>query len=160
MNVSTNLIFCLPLLLDEKLCMCFHLDRFVTSLQIGRSYVISKLKKYPKFQAVAIAIQRSGFKVDSISIWACMYLWTCLFKSQNLSKTLLVLNGYSCAICQGNDKLHFLYSHLVYWELNSSRFGTTAQGTIMKIFMTSILDNWPNGNRFLFLARFLSRYKH
>lgn len=31
--------------------------------QIGRSYVISKLKKYPKFQAIAIAIQRSGFKV-------------------------------------------------------------------------------------------------
>jgi hypothetical protein len=32
-------------------------------LQIGRPYVISKLKDYPKFQAVAIAIQRSGFKV-------------------------------------------------------------------------------------------------
>ncbi|XP_057467137.1 uncharacterized protein LOC130756608 [Actinidia eriantha] len=30
---------------------------------IGRSYVISKLKNYPKFQAVAIAIQRSGFKI-------------------------------------------------------------------------------------------------
>ncbi|KAI3983814.1 hypothetical protein MKX01_011522, partial [Papaver californicum] len=30
---------------------------------IGRSYVISKLKDYPKFQAVAIAIQRSGFKI-------------------------------------------------------------------------------------------------
>ena len=32
-------------------------------MQIGRSYVVSKLKNYPKFQAVAIAIQRSGFKV-------------------------------------------------------------------------------------------------
>ncbi|CAL5427791.1 unnamed protein product [Camellia sinensis] len=31
-------------------------------LLIGRSYVISKLKNYPKFHAVAIAIQRSGFK--------------------------------------------------------------------------------------------------
>ncbi|XP_057956795.1 uncharacterized protein LOC131150213 [Malania oleifera] len=30
---------------------------------IGRSYVISKLKNYPQFQAVAIAIQRSGFKI-------------------------------------------------------------------------------------------------
>lgn len=32
-------------------------------VQIGRSYVISKLKDYPQFQAVAVAIQRSGFKV-------------------------------------------------------------------------------------------------
>ncbi|KAL6217378.1 hypothetical protein ACLB2K_010595 [Fragaria x ananassa] len=30
---------------------------------MGRSYVISKLKHYPKFQAVAVAIQRSGFKI-------------------------------------------------------------------------------------------------
>lgn len=54
------------LLLDGKICIVLHLDCFVTSLQIGRSYVISKLKKYPKFQAVAIATQRSGFKVDSM----------------------------------------------------------------------------------------------
>lgn len=37
--------------------------KFSDLLQIGRPYVISKLKDYPKFQAVAIAIQRSGFKV-------------------------------------------------------------------------------------------------
>ncbi|KAK6937498.1 SNARE associated Golgi protein [Dillenia turbinata] len=30
---------------------------------IGRPYVISKLKNYPQFQAVAFAIQRSGFKI-------------------------------------------------------------------------------------------------
>ncbi|KAG5567599.1 hypothetical protein RHGRI_002966 [Rhododendron griersonianum] len=40
---------------------------FLLGRTIGRSYVISKLKKYPKFQAVAIATQRSGFKVDSIT---------------------------------------------------------------------------------------------
>ncbi|KAI8574557.1 hypothetical protein RHMOL_Rhmol01G0363900 [Rhododendron molle] len=39
---------------------------FLLGRTIGRSYVISKLKKYPKFQAVAIATQRSGFKVDSM----------------------------------------------------------------------------------------------
>jgi hypothetical protein len=43
-------------------------------LQIGRPYVLSKCKDYPKFQAVAIAIQRSGFKVtycelDVITVW-------------------------------------------------------------------------------------------
>lgn len=36
---------------------------FFIGRTIGRSYVISKLKNYPKFQAVAIAIQRSGFKI-------------------------------------------------------------------------------------------------
>ncbi|XP_062021275.1 uncharacterized protein LOC133737798 [Rosa rugosa] len=36
---------------------------FILGRTIGRSYVISKLKHYPKFQAVAVAIQRSGFKI-------------------------------------------------------------------------------------------------
>ncbi|XP_010255885.1 PREDICTED: uncharacterized protein LOC104596428 [Nelumbo nucifera] len=36
---------------------------FLLGRTIGRSYVISKLKDYPQFQAVAIAIQRSGFKI-------------------------------------------------------------------------------------------------
>ncbi|KAI0530804.1 hypothetical protein KFK09_000352 [Dendrobium nobile] len=39
---------------------------FLLGRTIGRPYVISKLKDYPKFQAVAIAIQRSGFKVWTI----------------------------------------------------------------------------------------------
>ncbi|XP_059632560.1 uncharacterized protein LOC132275165 [Cornus florida] len=36
---------------------------FFIGRTIGRSFVISKLKNYPQFQAVAIAIQRSGFKI-------------------------------------------------------------------------------------------------
>ncbi|KAG9457997.1 hypothetical protein H6P81_002505 [Aristolochia fimbriata] len=36
---------------------------FILGRTIGRSFVISKLKDYPQFQAVAIAIQRSGFKI-------------------------------------------------------------------------------------------------
>lgn len=36
---------------------------FMLGRTIGRPYVIAKLKDYPKFQAVAIAIQRSGFKI-------------------------------------------------------------------------------------------------
>ncbi|GMH31001.1 hypothetical protein Nepgr_032844 [Nepenthes gracilis] len=36
---------------------------FILGKTIGRPYVISKLKNYPKFQAVAIATQRSGFKI-------------------------------------------------------------------------------------------------
>lgn len=31
--------------------------------QIGRSYVTSKLKDYPQFQAIAVAVRKSGFKV-------------------------------------------------------------------------------------------------
>jgi uncharacterized membrane protein YdjX (TVP38/TMEM64 family) len=36
---------------------------FLVGKTIGRSYVVSKLKDYPQFQAVAIAVQRSGFKI-------------------------------------------------------------------------------------------------
>ncbi|XP_012841984.1 PREDICTED: uncharacterized protein LOC105962227 [Erythranthe guttata] len=36
---------------------------FLLGRTLGRSFVISKLNDYPKFHAVAIAIQRSGFKV-------------------------------------------------------------------------------------------------
>uniref|UniRef100_A0A5B6ZLL8 VTT domain-containing protein n=1 Tax=Davidia involucrata TaxID=16924 RepID=A0A5B6ZLL8_DAVIN len=36
---------------------------FLLGKTIGRSFVISKLKDYPQFRAVAIAIQRSGFKI-------------------------------------------------------------------------------------------------
>ncbi|KNA15424.1 hypothetical protein SOVF_098400 [Spinacia oleracea] len=36
---------------------------FLLGRTIGRSFVISKIKDYPKFRAVAIAIQRSGFKI-------------------------------------------------------------------------------------------------
>ncbi|KMS98740.1 hypothetical protein BVRB_3g069200 [Beta vulgaris subsp. vulgaris] len=36
---------------------------FLLGRTIGRSYVISRIKDYPKFRAVAIAIQRSGFKI-------------------------------------------------------------------------------------------------
>ncbi|GAB2210284.1 hypothetical protein Droror1_Dr00015547 [Drosera rotundifolia] len=36
---------------------------FLLGRTIGRSFVLSKIKDYPKFRAVAIAIQRSGFKI-------------------------------------------------------------------------------------------------
>ncbi|CAK9161897.1 unnamed protein product [Ilex paraguariensis] len=36
---------------------------FLLGRTIGRSFVISKLKDYPQFRAVAVAIQRSGFKI-------------------------------------------------------------------------------------------------
>ncbi|KAF5738611.1 transmembrane protein 64-like [Tripterygium wilfordii] len=36
---------------------------FLLGRTIGRSYVVSKLKDYPKFRSVAIAIRRSGFKI-------------------------------------------------------------------------------------------------
>ncbi|XP_063936215.1 uncharacterized protein LOC135147254 [Daucus carota subsp. sativus] len=36
---------------------------FLLGRTIGRPYVKSKLKNYPRFQAVTIAIQKSGFKV-------------------------------------------------------------------------------------------------
>ena len=35
----------------------------VNYLQIGGSYIIAKVKDYPKFRAIEVAIERSGFKV-------------------------------------------------------------------------------------------------
>lgn len=47
-----------------------------TSMQIGKSYVVSKLKDYPQFCSVAIAIRRSGFKVCIVAydIWKVNFL--------------------------------------------------------------------------------------
>ncbi|KAH7577512.1 hypothetical protein JRO89_XS01G0260800 [Xanthoceras sorbifolium] len=39
---------------------------FLIGRTIGRSYVLSKLSNYPKFQAVSVAIQRSGFKARDL----------------------------------------------------------------------------------------------
>lgn len=36
---------------------------FLLGRTIGRSFVVSKLKDYPKFRSVAVAIQTSGFKI-------------------------------------------------------------------------------------------------
>ncbi|XXG83460.1 hypothetical protein AAC387_Pa10g1205 [Persea americana] len=41
---------------------------FLLGRTIGRPFVISKLKDYPQFQAVAIAIQRSGFKPITLAL--------------------------------------------------------------------------------------------
>lgn len=38
---------------------------FTMSLQVGRTYVTSKLKDYPQFQAIAVAVRKSGFKVHA-----------------------------------------------------------------------------------------------
>ena len=43
--------------------MRFHMSYYGIALQIGKSFVISKLKDYPQFFSVAIAIKKSGFKV-------------------------------------------------------------------------------------------------
>lgn len=32
-------------------------------MQIGKPFVVAKLKDYPQFQSVALAIEKSGFKV-------------------------------------------------------------------------------------------------
>ncbi|CAA2978563.1 TVP38 TMEM64 family membrane slr0305-like [Olea europaea subsp. europaea] len=48
---------------------------FLLGRTIGRSFVISKLKDYPQFRAVAIAIRRSGFKPIT---FALVYVGTTL----------------------------------------------------------------------------------
>ncbi|XP_012092281.1 TVP38/TMEM64 family membrane protein slr0305 isoform X2 [Jatropha curcas] len=48
---------------------------FLVGRTIGRSYVMSKLKNYPKFEAVAIAVRKSGFKPIT---FALVYMGTTL----------------------------------------------------------------------------------
>lgn len=56
--------FALPLCKSSVVTPVYMVDIPLNLVvQIGRSFVISKIKDYPKFRAVAIAIQRSGFKV-------------------------------------------------------------------------------------------------
>ncbi|KAL8171309.1 hypothetical protein V2J09_023113 [Rumex salicifolius] len=40
---------------------------FLLGRTIGRPYVLSKVKDYPKFRAVVTAIERSGFKISNLS---------------------------------------------------------------------------------------------
>lgn len=83
----------------------FYLLFFFNYGQIGRSYVLSKLKDYPKFRAVAIAIERSGFKV-------CVYCWFgCLIIMCWATKYLLLINS------QGLDLFHKLISDLYEFSL-------------------------------------------
>ncbi|XP_020526885.1 uncharacterized protein LOC18440575 [Amborella trichopoda] len=62
-NVLRLLLLLLLLCTITVACLTLPIEKLVPSIQIGRAYVISKLKDYPQFQAVAIAIQRSGFKI-------------------------------------------------------------------------------------------------
>ncbi|KAJ6866120.1 hypothetical protein NC652_037614 [Populus alba x Populus x berolinensis] len=48
---------------------------FLLGRTIGRSFVVSKLKDYPKFSSVAIAIQKSGFKPITLAL---VYIGTTL----------------------------------------------------------------------------------
>lgn len=36
-------------------------------MQIGKPFVVAKLKDYPQFQSVALAIEKSGFKVCTVT---------------------------------------------------------------------------------------------
>ncbi|XP_059625829.1 uncharacterized protein LOC132268923 isoform X2 [Cornus florida] len=78
---------------------------FILGRTMGRSYVISKLKNYPKFQAVAIAIRRSGFKI----VWLLRLVPLLPFNMLNylLSVTPVHLGEYMVASWLGMMPLTF-----------------------------------------------------
>ncbi|RZR71384.1 hypothetical protein BHM03_00004889 [Ensete ventricosum] len=94
---------------------CIHLVIFLF-FQIARPYVLSKLNDYAKFQAVAIAIERSGFKVkrhfDTFCVTFTHRIWIVLllrltpllpFNMLNylLSVTPIGIGEYMMASCLG-----------------------------------------------------------
>lgn len=68
-----RLYFLIAQLLDTDMLLVGS-SFFWHSLQIGKSFVVSKLKDYPQFHSVAIAINRSGFKVCLICLQSpCLF---------------------------------------------------------------------------------------
>ncbi|KAG0573985.1 hypothetical protein KC19_VG226700 [Ceratodon purpureus] len=55
---------------------------FLVGRTIGRTYVTSKLKDYPRFQAIAIAVRKSGFKPMTL---AFVYVGTTIKDIQDIS---------------------------------------------------------------------------
>jgi len=68
---------------------------FLLGRTIGRPFVISKLGDYPKFQSVAIAIQRSGFKI--VLLLRLVPLLPFNMMNYLLSVTPISLGGYVLA---------------------------------------------------------------
>nr|ADE75858.1 unknown [Picea sitchensis] len=68
---------------------------FLLGKMVGRTYVVSKLKNYPKFEAVAIAIQRSGFKITLLLRLAPLLPFTIL--NYLLSLTPISIGEYILA---------------------------------------------------------------
>ncbi|EYU41539.1 hypothetical protein MIMGU_mgv1a022962mg [Erythranthe guttata] len=78
---------------------------FLLGRTIGRSYVISKLKDYPKFRAIAIAIQRSGFKIVLLLRLVPLLPFTML--TYLLSVTPVPIALYMLASCLGMMPITF-----------------------------------------------------
>uniref|UniRef100_A0A5B6ZB75 VTT domain-containing protein n=1 Tax=Davidia involucrata TaxID=16924 RepID=A0A5B6ZB75_DAVIN len=110
---------------------------FVLGRTIGRSYVISKLKNYPKFQAVAIAIQRSGFKIVLLLRLAPLLPFNML--NYLLSVTPVHLGEYILASWVGMMPITFalVYVGTTLKDLSDVTHGWNELSTTRLVFMVS-----------------------
>ncbi|KAA8550894.1 hypothetical protein F0562_002578 [Nyssa sinensis] len=110
---------------------------FLFGRTIGRSYVISKLKNYPKFQAVAIAIQRSGFKIVLLLRLAPLLPFNLL--NYLLSVTPVHLGEYMLASWVGMMPITFalVYVGTTLKDLSDVTHGWNEVSTTRWVFMVS-----------------------
>uniref|UniRef100_A0A5B6Z8U7 VTT domain-containing protein n=1 Tax=Davidia involucrata TaxID=16924 RepID=A0A5B6Z8U7_DAVIN len=110
---------------------------FLFGKTIGRSYVISKLKNYPKFQAVAIAIQRSGFKIVLLLRLAPLLPFNML--NYLLSVTPVHLGEYILASWVGMMPITFalVYVGTTLKDLSDVTHGWNEVSTTRWVFMVS-----------------------
>ncbi|KAH9613725.1 hypothetical protein KSS87_011308 [Heliosperma pusillum] len=83
---------------------------FLLGRTIGKSYVMSKLKNYPKFHAVAIAIQRSGFKI--VFLLRLVPLLPFSMLNYLLSVTPVSLGAYMLATWLGMMPITFAFVYV------------------------------------------------
>nr|XP_043610148.1 TVP38/TMEM64 family membrane protein slr0305-like [Erigeron canadensis] len=122
---------------------------FLVGKTIGRSYVISKLKKYPKFQAIAIAIQRSGFKIVLLLRFVPLLPFNVL--NYLLSVTPVPLWEYMLATWLGMMPITFVFVYIGttlkdlsdvthgWHEISKTRLMVMAFGLILSVILIAYI---------------------
>lgn len=108
---------------------------FLLGRTIGRSFVISKLKNYPKFQAVAIAIQRSGFKIVLLLRLVPLLPFTIL--NYLLSVTPVHIGEYMLATWLGMMPITFalVYVGTTLKDISDVKHGWSEMSTTRLVYM-------------------------
>ncbi|MBA0686187.1 hypothetical protein Goari_013802 [Gossypium aridum] len=114
---------------------------FILGRTIGKSYLISKLRNYPKFQAVANAIEISSFKARVL----CLFLAYCACLSQQMVFLLRLvpllpfsLLNYLLSVTPVNLSVYVLASWL---GMTPSIFGLAYIGTTIKD-LSDVTHGW------------------
>lgn len=95
---------------------------FLVGKTIGRSYVSAKLKEYPKFQVVATAISKSGFKI--VLLLRLVPILPCNVMNYVLSVTPIGVGSYVLASWIGMMPCTFAFVYIGTTIKDISEIGT------------------------------------